>query len=240
MSDLFAELDRQPTAVGEISLRRRRELTLDVDVYEVKLDDEFLMSSLFTEAEEQLAHLGLAAVDAEPGPAGLDVVVGGLGLGCTARAALEHPEVASLRVVELAAPVIDWHRRGLLPDSTALTGDDRCTFVEGDFFARATADEGFGDEGPDRVHAVLLDIDHTPSDLLHPRHGDFYASGPLAGLARRLHPGGVFALWSDSLDSAAHAVLEQVFDDVATHVVEFPNPFTGETSSNVVYVARRG
>ncbi|MCB1970396.1 MAG: hypothetical protein KDG54_08315 [Geminicoccaceae bacterium] len=73
MSDLFAELDRQPTAVGEISLRRRRELTLDVDVYEVKLDDEFLMSSLFTEAEEQLAHLGLAAVDAEPGPAGLEV-----------------------------------------------------------------------------------------------------------------------------------------------------------------------
>ena len=62
----------------------------------------------------------------------------------------------------------------------------------------------------------------------------------VAGLARRLHSGGVFALWSDSLDGAAHAVLEQVFDDVATHVVEFPNPFTGETSSNVVYVARRG
>ncbi|MCB0962807.1 MAG: spermidine synthase [Acidimicrobiales bacterium] len=240
MSDLFAELDRQPTAVGEISLRRRRELTLDVDVYEVKLDDEFLMSSLFTEAEEQLAHLGLAAVDAEPGPAGLDVVVGGLGLGCTARAALEHPEVGSLRVVELAAPVIDWHHRGLLPDSAALTGDDRCTFVEGDFFALATGDEGFGGGGPGRVHAVLLDIDHTPSDLLHPRHGDFYASELLAGLAQRLHPGGVFALWSDSHDPDADEVLAQVFDDVATHVVEFPNPFTGETSSNVVYVARRG
>ena len=238
MSALFTELDRQATAVGEISLRRRRELTLDVDVYEVKLDDEFLMSSLFTEAEEQLAHLGLDAVRVDAAD-GLDVVVGGLGLGCTARAALEHPEVASLRVVELAAPVIDWHRRGLLPDSEALTGDERCTFVEGDFFALAGDEAGFGRGGPDRVHAVLLDIDHTPSDLLHPRHGDFYDDGPLARLALRLHPGGVFALWSDSHDADIADVLGRVFDDVATHVVEFPNPFTDEASSNVVYVARR-
>ena len=61
--------------MGEISLRRRRDPALNVDVYEVKLDDEFLMSSLFTVAEVELARLGLAqVVDAD-----LDVVVGGLG-----------------------------------------------------------------------------------------------------------------------------------------------------------------
>ncbi|WP_404381485.1 hypothetical protein [Caenispirillum salinarum] len=47
MGRLFEELDYQPTPIGALSLRRRRELTLDVDVFEIKLGDEFLMSSLF-------------------------------------------------------------------------------------------------------------------------------------------------------------------------------------------------
>ena len=72
--------------MGVISLRRRVEPSLQVDVYEVKLGDEFLMSSLFTVAEVELARLGLAeVVDAD-----LDVVVGGLGLGYTAQTALDR------------------------------------------------------------------------------------------------------------------------------------------------------
>ena len=51
MSERFKELDRRRTPIGEISLRRRLEPSLLVDVYEVKLGDEFLMSSLFTAAE---------------------------------------------------------------------------------------------------------------------------------------------------------------------------------------------
>ena len=62
MSRAFEEIDHQPTPMGDISLRRRLEPTLLVDVYEVKLGDEFLMSSLFTATEEALARLGLAAV----------------------------------------------------------------------------------------------------------------------------------------------------------------------------------
>ena len=57
----FEELDWRETPMGEISLRRRRDPALDVDVYEVKLGDEFLMSSLFTVAEVELSRLGLAA-----------------------------------------------------------------------------------------------------------------------------------------------------------------------------------
>ena len=49
--------------MGVISLRRRIEPSLKVDVYEVKLGDEFLMSSLFTVAEVELARLGLAQAD---------------------------------------------------------------------------------------------------------------------------------------------------------------------------------
>ena len=84
----FEELDYQKTPLGEISLRRRAEPRIEGGiVYEVKLGDEFLMTSLFTASEIQLARLGLAALK---GP-DLDIVVGGLGLGYTAAAVLEDP-----------------------------------------------------------------------------------------------------------------------------------------------------
>ena len=153
MSARFEELDWQATPMGEISLRRRREPVLDVDVYEVQLNDEFLMSSLFTVSEIELAHLGVAA----HGGADLEVLVGGLGLGYTARAALADDRVREVTVVEAIAPVLDWHRRDLLPDTVGLAADPHCHLVHDDFFAlvgqqRSTA----------TYDVVLLDVDHTP------------------------------------------------------------------------------
>ena len=64
------ELDATDTPIGVISLRRRFDRVVGHDVYEVKIDDEFLMSSLFTVVEQELAHLALACVDRHrPGPA---------------------------------------------------------------------------------------------------------------------------------------------------------------------------
>ncbi|MGD9985145.1 MAG: spermidine synthase, partial [Porticoccaceae bacterium] len=111
MSLLFKELDSRPTPIGVLSLRRRREHALGVDVFEIKLGEDYLMSSLFTASEIALARLGLAAL---PG-ARLDVVVGGLGLGYTAQTVLEEQRVGSLIVVEMLDAVIDWHRTALLP-----------------------------------------------------------------------------------------------------------------------------
>src|SRR5690606_16834478 len=135
MSLLFKELDSRSTPIGVLSLRRRRELALGVDVFEIKLGEDYLMSSLFTASEIALARLGLAAL---PG-ARLDVVVGGLGLGYTAQAVLDDQRVASLIVVEMLEAVIDWHRTGLLPLGPGLTSDPRCRFEQGDFFACANA-----------------------------------------------------------------------------------------------------
>ena len=122
MSLYFEELDYRPTPIGALSLRRRHELSLGVDVFEIKLGDQYLMSSLFTTSEIELARLGLA----ELSRTGLDVVVGGLGLGYTAQAVLECVAVRSLIVVEALDAVIDWHETGLLPLGPALTGDPRC------------------------------------------------------------------------------------------------------------------
>ena len=77
--------------MGVLSLRRRRHPASGVDIHEIKLGDEFLMSSAFIVAEIALARLGLAALERTD----LDVVVGGLGLGYTALAVLENPRVPS-------------------------------------------------------------------------------------------------------------------------------------------------
>src|SRR3982074_2559100 len=194
MSLNFEELDFRPTAMGVLSLRRRRRPSSDVDIYEIKLGDEFLMSSQFTAAEIELARLGLAALSRQ----NLDVAVGGLGLGYTAQAVLENSAVRSLIVVDALAEVIEWHEQGLLPLGKKLPGDPRCRFVHGDFFAMTHSVDGFDPDAPGRrFDAVLVDIDHSPRNLLHPRPAALYEPEGLIRLAEHLHPGGVFALWSN-------------------------------------------
>lgn len=217
--------------MGEVSLRRRRDPVVDRDVYEVQLNDEFLMSSLFTVAETELGHLGLAQMDRDD----LHVLVGGLGLGYTAVAALEDPRVTSLTVVDAIEPVIDWHRRGLLPYTAGLADDARVQLVHDDFFDLvATGRAG-------KVYDVLLlDIDHTPDHVLHPSHSAFYSAEGLQRLGGLLAEDGVFAMWSDDPpEPTFQAALEQAFADVVAHVVTFPNPLTRGESSSTVYVARR-
>jgi spermidine synthase len=246
MTSIFKELDYQKTPFGEISLRCRSEPRLDnIVLYEVKLGDEFLMSSLFTEAEVQLAKLALTVLEStgfefEEG-AGFDVVVGGLGLGYTAAAALEYSSVQSLTVVEVMEPVINWHRKGLVPLGNDLVLDARCQLVHADFFAIAAAgDKGFDPSTPERLaHAVLLDIDHSPAHWLNPANESFYTEQGLRKLIRKIHPGGLFGIWSnDPPDTAFSRLLESVFGDSESHIVVFENPYTGGKSANTVYLAR--
>ena len=234
MSVNFEELDFRPTPMGALSLRRRRLPGTDIDVYEIKLGDEYLMSSRFTVAEIELARLGLAALCRE----NLDVVVGGLGLGYTAQAALENPRVRSLIVVDALAEVIEWHEQGLLPLGKQLTADPRCRLVNGDFFALSGSAEGFDpDSSGRRFDAVLVDIDHSPRNLLHPRHAALYEREGLARLADHLKPGGVFALWSnDAPDAAFSEALASVFATSDAQVLTFDNSFGDHDASNTVYI----
>ena len=236
MSADFEELDYRQTPLGDLMLRRRRIRSLDnIDVFEVKLGDAFLMSSLFHEVEVALAKLGLAEINGEA----LDVVVGGLGLGYTAAAALESSRVASLLVVEALAPVIGWHRGGLVPLGATLRDDPRCRFVEADFFARARSAEGFDPEQVGRkFDAILLDIDHSPRDLLSQENAEFYTTAGLRSLVAHLVPGGVFAMWSDDPpDDDFEQLLCAVFETSRAHMVSFPNPLLETESCSTVYVA---
>lgn len=241
----FEELDFRETPLGDLILRRRTILSLENrEVYEIILGDAFLMSSLFTEVEQALSRLGLAAVaEAFPGEQDLDVVVGGLGLGYTAKEALENSNVGSLLVVDYLKPVIEWHEQGLVPLGPGLNEDPRCRYVHGDFFKLALGEEGtkgFDPEIPNRLfHAVLLDIDHSPDNLLHERHNTFYSAEGLQKLASRLRPGGVFGLWSDDPpEETFMAALKEVFDSCESHIVSFYNPLQDKESASTVYVAK--
>ncbi len=233
---MFEELDYQNTDLGELILQRRTALELDGrDVYEVRLNTEYLMTTVFFDGEVALTRLGLDALSGEH----WDVVVGGLGLGFTAAAALDYDAVAAVTVVEALGPVIDWHERELVPNGAVLSNDARCRYHHADFFALARG-PGFDPDVPEkRYDAILLDIDHTPDALLNPSHADFYTAEGLQRLKAFLKPGGVFALWSNEVPEPAFtALLKDVFDSVEGHVVEFDNPLQGNTAINGVYVSR--
>jgi spermidine synthase len=238
VSIAFEELDSRRTRIGELSLRRRILPSLGVEVFEIKLGDEFLMSSLFTAGEIALAELGLSGFAG----ASLDVAVGGLGLGYTARAALDQPGVASVLVIEAIQEVIEWHVSGLLPLGPGLTGDKRLHLAHGDFFALVNSPaEGFDVRAPGRrFDAILLDIDHSPSSVLHPSHAAFYAQDGLQNLAKHLKPGGIFALWSNEPpDSGFLDTLAGVFATSRAQVVTFHNPLQRREAANTIYIATK-
>jgi spermidine synthase len=168
-------------------------------------------------------------------------VVGGLGLGYTARAVLHNPSVRSLLVVEALADVIDWHRRALVPLGAELTADPRCAFVNGDFFALVDS-PGFDSSAPGRrFDAILVDIDHSPSHVLRPAHAALYRRDGLRRLTGHLRADGVFGLWSnDPPDEAFRRELDAVFARAEAHVVTFHNPLQDRDAACTVYVARTG
>jgi spermidine synthase len=240
MSLLFKEIDNQASPLGDISLRRRRIPAFgDRDIYEVKLGDEFLMSSMFVDAEEALSTLGLAAVEGDQ----LKVVVGGLGLGYTAVAALKDERIEELLVVEALDAVIGWHQDEHVPLGKILNADARNRYVLGSFFDLATDPSKGFDTSSDakKFDVILLDIDHSPTEFLNPANASFYTTENLALMAEQLRPKGVFAMWSQNLpEEQFEALLKTVFASVDSHVVSFFNPLQGGESTNSVYVCVKG
>jgi spermidine synthase len=229
------ELAYHKTPLGELTLRRRTETLLqNKEVFEVKLGEEFLMSSLFTEGERQLSRFGLAGLIGK-----LDVVVGGLGLGYTAAAALENKMVRSLLVIDLFQEVIDWHQNKLVPMGSVLSEDKRCELRQGDFFELARTNFDVSDRKR-KFDAVLLDIDHSPEHFLDEKNESFYGVEGLTSLQKQIKTGGAFALWSnDTADEKFTDHLRAIFGIAAAQTIEFANPYTNSISVNSVYIAHK-
>lgn len=200
-------LARAPTSHGEVALRRRGE------VLELVVDGAFAMDTVDTTTEVALAERALRA---HPSPH--RVLVGGLGLGMTARAVLADPRVRHADVVELAGPLVGWARTALVTELAGLEGE-RCTLHVADVLdvlAGRSAPHGPWD-------VVLLDVDNGPDFLVHSSNAPLYAPAGLAAARSALNPGGRFVVWSSHVAPALLAALHAVAhdgDDVTEEVVD--------------------
>lgn len=154
----FQVLAYEETPLGILCLRRR--LTLSEPqcwVTEVTLNHEFLLSSLHTDSERALAKFAIDRVDGQD----LQVLVGGLGLGYTAAAALESSRVGKVEVIELLPQVIGWMTSGLIPLSELLQKENRLVVTESDIYAYLLSEPN-----EQRWDVILIDVDHSPEDQL--------------------------------------------------------------------------
>ncbi|MEX2529433.1 MAG: spermidine synthase [Gemmatimonadota bacterium] len=221
----------EDTPLGPLCLRRR-ELLSDPGtvVTEVTLDHEFLMSSLHNDSERALARF---ALEMHPGRE-LSVLVGGLGLGYTAHAALASERVAKVEAVELLPPVLDWLDRGLIPLASELKADGRFVPVRGDVYGRLAAPP------VERYDLILIDVDHAPDDPLDEDGGFFYTEEGLLRASRHLAPGGVLGVWSYAESSPFSQALHSVFEEVRVEPVTFVVEMVQEERTDWLFFGRNG
>jgi spermidine synthase len=227
----FEVLAYDRTELGELCLRRRELLSQPGTVVtEVTLDHELLMSSFVTDSERALAREGL---EHHPG-SDLRVLIGGLGLGYTAREVLVAggARVARVEVVELLPTVIGWVERGLVPLSEELAADPRLEVLQGDVYewlARAP------DASDERWDLVLIDVDHSPDERLGEQSAGFYTEAGLRRARAHLADGGVLGVWSYAEDSAFATAMRTVFRDVAVEEVTVVNELVGEEQTDWLF-----
>jgi spermidine synthase len=170
---------------GELRLLQR-----DTE-FAIKLGRDELMSSRFRGSEEALARLGCAKIGAHERPR---VLIGGLGMGFTLRAALGLLGAkAEVVVAELVPAVVAWARGPLAELYGGSLTDARVTIREGDV-GRLIRKE------PSAYDAILLDVDNGPEGLTRQANDGLYTLEGLSAAWNALRPGGVLAVWSAAPD----------------------------------------
>jgi spermidine synthase len=222
----FEVIDHAESPLGVLILRRR---TAPVPgVIELTLEHQFLMSSAVTLSERELAARAIAM----HGGSDLDVLIGGLGLGYTSKAALDSDRVARVEVVELIDGIIGWVASGVISLGKELMADARFHAIQGDVFERLRS------SATTTHDLILIDVDHSPDERLGESSDSFYAHDHLILAARHLNPGGVFAVWSTSENPAFEADLRKTFGEVRVEPIEFFNETVGHQETNWLFLAK--
>jgi spermidine synthase len=196
--------------------------------YSIRVGGVELMSTRRHRSEERLAELACAPLAAT---AGARVLVGGLGLGFTLRAALRAvASDAEVVVAELVAGVIAWNRRpeyGLAADALA---DPRVALREADVADVIAERRGAFD-------AILLDVDNGAEAFTTAGNARLYGAAGVRAAAAALRPGGRLAYWSAAPDAAFEATLRRAGLAVG---VELPRAHARGGPRHAIYVARAG
>jgi spermidine synthase len=197
-------IDRVDTPEGPLELRQRDERDFLITV-----GGRILMTSAAHRSEDALAEIACAPLAEVAKPR---VLVGGLGMGYTLRAALDHlPARAEVVLVDLNQAVVTWCR-GPLAILTKGAIDDRRVKVEVADVARVITAAP-----PGRYDAILLDLYEGPHQATNHAHDPLYGAAALDRTARALRPGGVLAIWSEEVDRPFERRLEAAHFRVQTH-----------------------
>lgn len=226
---LFEILAYEPTELGMLCLRRR-ELLCEPGtiVIEVTLDHEFLMSSYLTASEKALSEIALQMHSGSR----LRVLVGGLGLGYTAWAALESDRVSQCEVVEFLPQVINWLEQGLVPLSDKLNADNRLKTTQGDIYQQLAGPPG------QKHDLILIDVDHSPDENLDTSNGKFYTAGGLKHAKLHLEEDGLLGVWSYAESSRFVDALHEVFREVRIEPVTVFNNLINVQQTDWLFFAR--
>ena len=223
----------EETPLGLLCLRRRELLSnRGVTVTEVTLNHEFLMSSYLTESERALSYFGLDRCGGVTVKHQLNAMVGGLGLGYTAYELLKSDSVASVEVIEFLPQVIGWTKDGLIPLSEQLNSDSRLTITHGDVYAR------LGNQGDGDFDLIVIDVDHSPEDVLGEQSNQFYSESGLEVAKTHLKPNGVIGIWSYAESSPLLENMKNVFEDVSVEQVTVFNDLIQEEQTDWIFFGR--
>jgi len=160
--------------------------------FSIMLGTNELMNSRLSGSEEALARLSIDKIRDRKGPT---MLIGGLGMGFTLRAALaELPQDAKVVVAELVPAVIRWAKGPMAEVFKGCLDDPRVTIREADVGLMIRAE-------PNTYDAILLDVDNGPEALTREENDRIYDRGGLAAARTALRPGGVLSVWSSSPDS---------------------------------------
>jgi spermidine synthase len=216
----WTTLDRVATPEGPLELRQRGERDFLITV-----GGRVLMTSAAHRSEDALARL---ACDALAGRAAPRLLLGGLGMGFTLRAALDRlPPAASVLVVELNPQVVAWCRGPLAPLTAGAIADPRVTIEISDVSRTIAA------VPPAAFDAILLDLYEGPHAASQPPDDPLYGPTAIARAQAALRPGGVFAIWSEEADRRFEDRLAQAGMAAKRHL-------TGRGGrTHVVYIAPR-
>ncbi len=194
MTRPWETLDRVDTEEGLLELKRRGE-----DEFHILVAGRVLMASAAHRSEQVEAEAACRQLRGRSAPR---VLIGGLGMGYTLRAALDAlPSDARVVVAEITPKVIDWCR-GPLADLTGDAVADPRAEVVLDDVAALIARAARSDEPGDKWDAVVLDLYEGPREAHGGDRAPFYGRQALATTRRALAPGGVFAVWSEDPDRA--------------------------------------
>ncbi len=162
----------------------------------------------------------------------LRVLVGGLGLGYTARAALGSDRVSKCEVVEFLPQVINWLDQGLVPLSDELNADNRLKVIHGDVYQRLASP-------PKQKHdLILIDVDHSPDENLGAANGSFYTADGLKRAKLHLAEDGILGVWSYAESSAFADALRDIFGEVRIEPVTVYNNLINVQQTDWLFFAR--